>query len=138
MTGLILQFGYDYTDQNRDRLKGLDDEQALVKHLKKQNLIEQFAQYADKRGLKRRNLMIQKSHRLLEQFIESRIVYNMLDEAAWLQYLNRDDPAIKETLRVFKAGEAFPQEPGAETAETKKVAYDYRATHKAFSMVARA
>ena len=112
----------------------------MLKYLKKQNLIEQFAQYADKRGLKRRNLMIQKSHRLLEQFIESRIVYNMLDEAAWLQYLNRDDPAIKETLRVFKAGEAFPQEPGAEAKETKEVAraFDYRATHRTFSTVARA
>ena len=111
MSGLILQFAYDYTDNNRDKLKAYGDEQSLVKYLKKQNLLEQFVQYAEKRGLKRRNLMIQKSHRLLEQFIESRIVYNMLDEAAWLQYLNKEDPAILEALRIFKAGEAFPKLP---------------------------
>ena len=141
MTGLILQFGYDYTDQNRDKMKVFEDEASLVKYLKKQNLLEQFAQYADKRGLKRRNLMIQKSHRLLEQFIESRIVYNMLDEAAWLQYLNQEDPAIKETLRIFKAEEAFPKSPEETQQQTnqQKVAwgYDYRSTHRSYRIVAR-
>ena len=111
MSGLILQFGYDYTDQNRTTLKEYSDEASLLKYIKKQNLIEQFAQYADKRGLKRRNLMIQKSRRLLEQYIYSRVIYNMLNEQAWLQYLNGDDPAIRETLQLFKAGEAFPQAP---------------------------
>ncbi len=109
MSGLILQFAYDYTDQNRSTLKEYSDETSLLKYIKKQNLVEQFAQYADKRGLKRRNLMIQKSHRLLEQYIYSRVIYNMLNEGAWLQYLNDSDPAISETLRLFKAGEAFPQ-----------------------------
>ena len=109
MSGLILQFGYDYTDQNRSTLNEYDDETSLLKHLKKQNLVEKFAQYAEKRGLKRRNLMIQKSHKLLEQYIFSRVIYNMLDEEAWLQYLNSDDPAIRETLRLFEAGEAFPK-----------------------------
>ncbi|MBQ7510458.1 MAG: S41 family peptidase [Prevotella sp.] len=114
MSGLILQFGYDYTDQNRTALKEFSDEASLLKYIKKQNLIEQFAQYADKRGLKRRNLMIQKSRRLLEQYIYSRVIYNMLNEQAWLQYLNGDDPAIREALQLFKAGEAFPQAPQQE------------------------
>lgn len=111
MSGLMLQFGYDYTDENRNRLKEFDDEETLVKYLKRQNLVELFAKYADKRGLKRRNLMIQRSHTLLEQYLFSRVVYIMLDEQSWLQYLNRDDNAIRETLRVFKAGEAFPAAP---------------------------
>ena len=111
LSGLILQFSYDYTDENRDKLKNYASEAALAKYLKKQNIVELFVQYSEKRGLKRRNLMIQRSHRLLEHFIVSRIVYNMLDEEAWLQFLNRDDNAIRETLRVFEAGEAFPKPP---------------------------
>ncbi|MDE7089903.1 MAG: peptidase S41, partial [Prevotella sp.] len=141
MSGLILQFGYDYTDENRDKMKSYTDQETLVKYLKRQNLIDRFAQYAEKRGLKRRNLMIQKSHRLLEQFIESRIIYNMLDEASWLRYLNQDDPAIKEALRIFKAGKAFPNSPEEEQqADQQKVAkaYDYRSTHRSFGIVARA
>ena len=140
MSGLILQFAYDYTDANRERLKDFDDEVSLVHYLKRQNLVEQFAQYADKHGLKRRNLMIQRSRRLLEQYIMSRMVYNMLDEQAWLQYLNQDDPAIRETLRIFRAGEAFPQAPQADEKGKKNkrvaAAYDYRSTHHVGSMVA--
>ena len=34
--------------------------------------------------------------------IISRIVYNMMKEEAWVQYLNEDDPAIKETLKVLQ------------------------------------
>jgi carboxyl-terminal processing protease len=140
MSGLILQFGYDYTDQNRSTLKNYDDEASLLKHIKKQNLVEQFAQYAEKRGLRRRNLMIQKSRRLLEQYIYSRVIYNMLDEQSWLQYLNDDDPAIRETLRLFEAGEAFPKAPDLAPKKTKTTAkcYDYRAVHKSFVVVARA
>ena len=137
---LILQFGYDYTDQNRDKLKEYDDEASLLKYIKKQNLVEQFAQYADKHGLKRRNLMIQKSRRLLEQYIYSRVIYNMLSEEAWLQYLNEDDPAIKETLRIFKADEAFPKSPDLIDKKQKKVSmtYDYRSVHRSYSVIARA
>ena len=55
--------------------------------------------------------MIRKSHKLLERYINSRIIYNMLDEAAWTEYINLDDPAIKSALRVFKNNAAFPKKP---------------------------
>ena len=35
----------------------------------------------------------------------------MLDEAAWTEYINLDDPAIKSALRVFKNNAAFPKKP---------------------------
>ena len=117
MTGLILQFGYEYTDKHRAAMSEYDDMESLVKYLKKQRLVDQFATFADKHGLKRRNLMIQRSYRLLEQYITSRVVYGMLDEAALIQYLNRDDNAIRETLRVFADGEAFPKPPVEESAD---------------------
>ena len=141
-SGLILQFGYDYTDQNRQKLSEFEDEEALVKYLKRQNIVEKFAQYADSRGLKRRNLMIQRSHRLLEDFIMSRIVYIMLDEQSWLQYLNHDDPAVKEALRIMKEGKAFPQrvddeqKDGEQKDDKVARAFDYRATHLRSSLIA--
>ena len=76
-----------------------------------QNTVEQFATYADKNGLKRRNLMIRKSHKLLEKFINSRIIYNIMDDQAWTAYINLDDPTIEKALEVFKNNEAFPKKP---------------------------
>ena len=122
MSGLILQFAYNYTDENRQRLSEMKEVKDMERYLKNQNIVDKFATYADKNGLKRRNLMIQKSYKLLERFVISRIIYNIHSEQSWTEYLNQDDPSIKESLRLFKAGEAFPQKPVV--VETgKKVAH---------------
>ena len=91
----------------------------LLSYLKKQNLLDKFATYAEKNGLQRRNLMLQRSRTLFERYIFSRIIYNMMDEEAWMEYLNSDDPAINETLKVFREGTAFPKAEGS--SATSKV-----------------
>ena len=111
MSGLILQYAFNYTDNNRQKLKELKTVDALTSYLVKQNLVDKFATFADSHGLKRRNLMIQKSYKLIEQFIISRIVYNLLNEEAWTDYINRGDPTITKAIQVFKEGKSFPQKP---------------------------
>jgi carboxyl-terminal processing protease len=105
MSGLILQFCYDYSDDHREELVKHDDAKSLETFLKRQNIVERFANYADRQGLKRRNLLIKRSYHLLERFICSRIVYNILDEEQWIEYLNADDPTIMRTLELFKNGQ---------------------------------
>lgn len=122
MTGLILQFAYSYTDENRAQLSELKEVKEMESYLKKQNALEKFVVFADKNGLKRRNLMIQRSYKLLERFVYSRIIYNMLNEQAWTEYLNSDDPAVKETLRLFRNGTAFPKNGKAAAGKDGKVA----------------
>ena len=122
MSGLILQFAFNYTDANRPKLSDMEEVKEMETYLKRQNIVEQFASFADKNGLKRRNLMIQKSHKLLERFLISRIIYNVHSEQAWTEYLNQDDPAIKETLRIFKDGTAIPQAP-AQPSKDKRIAH---------------
>ena len=109
ISGLILQFAFEYTDENRAKLTELGNYNAITKHLTKQNIVDKFATYADKNGLTRRNLMIKKSHKLLERYIVSRIVYNILDENAWTQYLNQDDPTVSKAMDIFRKNAAFPK-----------------------------
>lgn len=111
MSGLILQFAFTYTDDNRLKLNNFTEMMQLANYLVKQNTVDKFATYADKHGLKRRNLMIRKSHKLLERYINSRIIYNIMDESAWNQYLNIDDPAINMAQKVFHNHAAFPKKP---------------------------
>ena len=118
MSGLILQYAFNYTDNNRRKLNTFGSMTDMSKYLVGQNTVEQFAAFADKNGLKRRNLMIRKSHKLLERFINSRIIYNILDEQAWTEYINQDDPTIATALRVFERKEAFPKKP-VDKAPTK-------------------
>lgn len=123
MSGLILQYAFTYTDDNRPKLNTYKEMMELASYLAKQNLVDKFATYADKHGLKRRNLMIKKSHKLLERYINSRIIYNMLDESAWNEYINLGDPTIEAALKVFRNNAAFPKKPGAthQAASVKKV-----------------
>lgn len=119
MSGLILQFAFTYTDNNRIKLNNFQEMMALSDYLIKQNIVDQFATYADKNGLKRRNLMIQKSHKLLEKYINSRIIYNIQDEESWNKYLNIDDPAIKKAIEVFNKNASFPRKSEKKTSTNK-------------------
>ena len=140
MTGLILQFAYNYTDENRTKLSSFTDVWEMERYLKGQNTVEKFVSFADKNGLKRRNLMIQKSYKLLERFVNSRIIYNILNEQAWTEYLNRDDPAIIETLRLFRDGAAFPENVEPVEGSVGKVAmlFDSRCRQMPKTSVAHA
>lgn len=98
ITGLIIQYAYAYTDANRATLKKYDNQSDLAQYVIKQNIVDKFATWAEGRGLKRRNLMIQKSHKLLEQYLVSRIIYGILDDNAWSQYLNQSDPTVLRAI----------------------------------------
>lgn len=122
MSGLILQFAFVYTDDNRLKLNNFTEMMELASYLVKQNTVDKFASFADKHGLQRRNLMIKKSHKLLERYINSRIIYNIMDEEAWTEYINMDDNVIKTALDVFRKDEAFPAKPKKETTKKDKIA----------------
>lgn len=109
MSGLLMQFAFEYTDANRQKLSSIKSMSALLSHLKGQNLVEQFAAYADKHGLQRRNLMINKSHALISRFLYGRIIYNILDEQALHEYLSTDDPVVKRAQAVLHSGDATPK-----------------------------
>lgn len=120
LSGLIIQYAFEYTDENREKMKKYEDMESLSQYLKKQRMVEKFVKYAEKNGLRRRNLMIRKSYKLLELYINSRIIYNMLDEQAWMEYINQDDPTIEATLKVFKEKKAFPQVSNDEPKDNNK------------------
>ena len=119
MSGLILQFAYTYTDNNRQKLSKFKTLKEITAYLDKQNLVEQFAAYADKHGLQRRNLMIRKSHKLLMRYINSRIIYSILDDEVWTEYLNEDDPVIAAAMKVFKEEASFPKHTQADKAKSE-------------------
>ena len=146
MSGLILQFAFTYTDDNRLKLNNFKEMQQLADYLEKQNMVEKFVSYADRNGLQRRNLMIRKSYHLLDQYITSRIIYNMLDEEAWNEYLNLGDPAISAAKKLFETRTAWPEKALRKTTTktTKRTAciapksYDYAPIHARYTTLAHA
>lgn len=108
MSGLILQYAFDYTDQNRQKLTSLGGLNPLVTYLNGQGLVEKFVTFADGHGLQRRNLLINKSHNLIHRYLVSRVVYNILDEKEWVRFNNSTDETVLKALEVLNKGTMFP------------------------------
>lgn len=109
--GLTIQFTFHYTDANRNKLSQYDNEEALLNYLRQQGLVEQFVRYADSKGVKRRNILIQRSYKLLEKNIYGNIIYNMLGKEAYIKYFNTDDKTVNKAIELLENGEAFPKVP---------------------------
>ena len=109
--GLTVQFSFQYTDKNRQKLAKYKTGEELLKYLKTQNILEKFAQYAENKGLKRRNLLMYTSKELFYRNLYGNIIYNMLNMEEYLKFLNQSDPTVQKALEVLKAGESFPKAP---------------------------
>ena len=109
--GLTIQFSFQYTDQNRQKLAKYKTGEELLKYLKTQNILEKFARFAESKGLKRRNLLMYKSKELFNRNLYGNIIYNMLNMEEYLKFLNQSDATVLKALEVLKAGESFPQAP---------------------------
>ena len=109
--GLIYQFSCIWVDRNRNSLKQFNTLPLLTRHLYKEKIVSQFANYAATKGLKRRNLMIKKSHSLFESYINGYIIDNVLGTSPAVEYANWFDPAMKDALYLMRNGKAFPQLP---------------------------
>lgn len=109
--GLTIQFSFQYTDKNRQTLQQYETWDELLKYLKKQNILEKFANFAETKGLKRRNLQMYKSKELFNRNLYGNIIYNMLNMEEYLKFLNQSDKTVQKALEVLEAGESFPQAP---------------------------
>lgn len=118
--GLTLQFTFQYTDSNRQKLSQFDTEEELLNYLRHQGIIEQFVQFADSKGVKRRNILIQKSYKLLERNIYGNIIYNMLGGEAYIKYFNKSDDTVSKGMELLKKNEAFPKAPEITDEGAKK------------------
>ncbi len=113
--GLIQQYGFQYSDHNRSKLTQIKDENEMAEYLHKQNLLEQFIEYATKKGVKRRNLLIRKSKELLERNLYGNIIYNILGQEALIRYINQTDDTVLKAVDILQRGEAFPKAPSDST-----------------------
>lgn len=109
--GLIRQFCFQYTDQNRQKLQKYASSEELLKYLKQQNILERFAGFAESKGLKRRNILMYKSKELFDKVLYGNIIYNMLDMEDYLKFLNQSDPTVLKAVEMLEAGKTFPEAP---------------------------
>lgn len=124
-TGLMFTFAYDFVDRHRSRIGAETDLDAISAYLNRQDVVEQFARFAEKNGLKRRNIMLRKSEKLFKEYLYGYIVSDLLDTEGAVRYANLTDPAVLKAVSLMQRGETFPVLPQAGGSQAK-------AGHRAF------
>ena len=111
--GYIYQYAYEFVDKNRVDLGKCANLNEVLKYLQRKGLVDGFVNYAAAAGLKPRNLLIRRSRKLLNSYITTSIVGDVLDESAAAAYVGQDDPAMLRALKLLKEGQSFPTKPKA-------------------------
>ncbi len=99
---LINRFAYDYVDQNRQSLKGYPSAQEFIMHFEvSPQLINQFAAYASKKGIKSDEKGLKKSHAFIRQQIKAQIGRVLFRNEGYYPVLYQEDPAVQKALEVI-------------------------------------
>lgn len=121
--GLVSQFCFEYTDNNRAKYANCTNADEVLKQLKRDHVIQQFINYCDAKGVKRRNNMILHSQQLIENVVHGLILYNLLDITEYLKFINKDDVTIQKAIQLFNDNLTTPTKPEDEQTTDKKTAY---------------
>lgn len=104
----IQQFSYLYADSHRKQFASYKSGEELAAYLNKQNLVEQFVNFAESKGLKRRNLLIKKSYNRLITALYYNTIDYILGEQEARKYINQKDDNIIKALDLIKRQKTFP------------------------------
>ena len=118
--GYFSKFAFDFVDSHRKQMSQLQNLESVEQYLKKFNLVELFVRFAQEEGLKRRNLLIRKSRVLLEDYIKSAIISDILDVESTVRFINTSDPSIKQAVQLFHEGRAFPKKEETDSVTVTK------------------
>ncbi len=111
----LAEFAYLYADGHRRQLSELSSWEDLAAYLKKENIVEKFASWAEKDGLKRRNRLIRQSHTRIQDALISSIVDNIYNNREATLYLLQNDPNIIRALQLIRNNLTVPSAPKKET-----------------------
>jgi carboxyl-terminal processing protease len=121
--GLVSQFCFEYTDNNRAKYANIKNADEVLKQLKREHVIQQFINYCDSKGVKRRNNMILHSQQLIENVVHGLILYNLLDITEYIKFINKEDVTIKKAIQLFNDNLTTPTLPTDDKTTDKKTAY---------------
>lgn len=108
LNGLMYQFAYVFTDNRRKQLSSISELDDMITFLKRSSLVEDFATYAEKNGVRRRPRMLIQSRTLFERYLISNILADAIDDEAAIMYTNRSDAAVQTAVKLIHDGKAFP------------------------------
>lgn len=100
--GLVYQFALDYADRNRTGLQKLSTAQVFEKQLQKDNVMKQFVEFAEKKGVKATGSDLKISSEIIDSQVKAYIARNILGEEGFYPIIRNIDKTLQEAIEKIK------------------------------------
>ena len=106
--GIIYQFAFKYSDENREFLSKFKSAKSLVVYLKKQNILDDFIQFATSKGIKARPVYINVSRKEILNSLYANITRNILGDKAFYPIALMNDETFLKAVEILNENKGFP------------------------------
>ena len=100
----LYDFTFDFMDRHRQETKNIKDYKQLLKYLDRFDLVNEMADYAAAKGLKRDEKGIRDSYDVLNSLIKAFIGRHVLDDDGFYPILYQNDVTIKKAIEAQGTG----------------------------------
>ena len=94
----LYEYTFDFMDRHRSEMKNIKDYKQLLKYLSRFDLVNEMADYAAKRGVKRDAKGIRTSYSILDNNIKAFIGRHVLDDDGFYFFFYMDDITVKKAV----------------------------------------
>lgn len=106
-SGLIYSFAFRYCDNHRQELESFTNFDAMLSHLRRQNLLDKLVKFAEP-DVKSNPKALQQSGREIENLAISYIMRQSGHENYFYQMFNSADPTYRKGIEILREGKADP------------------------------
>ena len=99
--GLIYRFAFKFADKSRNEMIGFTNHRELVKHLRDQDLFNQFIDFAEENGVSETTEEIILSRHIISTYLHAYIARFILDNMGYYPIIHEIDPNIQKSLELF-------------------------------------
>ena len=107
-SGILYRYALEYSDWHKHEFAQYENYEELWDFLKSQPLVNDFANYAAKKGIKKRPYLIAISRELIANQLQAYIIRNFFKDDGFYPVFLKDDPTLLKAIEVIEAGRAFP------------------------------
>lgn len=99
--GVVRNFAYYFTDKYRSELTKMQDYKAMKAFIQKQNYMQQFLNFAGKKGVAKNAKDYKASQKVLANQIMALIVRNVIDNEGFYPIIHENDAILKAGIKAF-------------------------------------
>lgn len=99
--GIVYQYALQYADQNRDKLKALNNATAIENELAKTNLVSELVKYAESKGIKTVPAQLAISRHIIDNEVKAYIARNIIDNDGFYPIIVKTDKEVAAAIEAL-------------------------------------